>query len=65
MSEKMLFVADNDGERLDVFLVRQQPEFSRAHVQKLIASGAVLADGRVRKANFKLKAGMQVEFSLP
>ena len=65
MSEKMLFVADNDGERLDVFLVRQQPEFSRAHVQKLITSGAVLIDGRVRKANFKLKAGMQVEFSLP
>jgi 23S rRNA pseudouridine1911/1915/1917 synthase len=65
MSEKMLFVADNDGERLDVFLVRQQPELSRAHVQKLINSGAVLIDGRVRKANFKLKAGMQVEFSLP
>lgn len=65
MSEKMLFVADNDGERLDVFLVRQQPELSRAHVQKLIASGAVLVDGRGRKANFKLKAGMQVEFSLP
>ena len=65
MSEKMLLVANNDGERLDVFLVRQQPELSRAHVQKLIASGAALIDGRVRKANFKLKAGMQVEFSLP
>ena len=65
MSEKKIYVADKDGERLDVFLVRQQPELSRAHVQKLIASGDVVADGKIRKANFKLKAGMQVAFALP
>ena len=65
MSEKNFYVADKDGERLDVFLVRQQPELSRAHVQKLIASGDVVADGKIRKANFKLKAGMQVAFVLP
>lgn len=60
-----IFAADKDGERLDVFLVRQQPELSRAHVQKLIASGEVLVDGRARKANFKLKAGASVSFKLP
>jgi 23S rRNA pseudouridine1911/1915/1917 synthase len=65
MSEKIFYVADRDEERLDVFLVRQQPELSRAHVQKLIASGDVVADGKIRKANFKLKAGMQVAFALP
>ena len=65
MSEKIFYVADRDEERLDVFLVRQQPELSRAHVQKLIASGDVVADGKIRKANFKLKAGMQVAFVLP
>ena len=60
-----IFAADKDGERLDVFLVRQQPELSRAHVQKIIASGDVLVDGRGRKANFKLKAGSSVSFNLP
>ena len=60
-----IFAADKDGERLDVFLVRQQPELSRAHVQKLIASGEVLVDGRARKANCKLKAGASVSFKLP
>ena len=60
-----IFAADKDGERLDVFLVRQQPELSRAHVQKLIASGEVLVDGRACKANFKLKAGASVSFKLP
>ena len=60
-----IFAADKDGERLDVFLVRQQPELSRAHVQKIIASGEVLVDGRARKANFKLKAGTSVSFKLP
>ena len=60
-----IFAADKDGERLDVFLVRQQPELSRAHVQKIIASGEVLVDGRARQANFKLKAGASVSFKLP
>lgn len=39
-----LFEADKDGERLDVFLVRQEPELSRAHIQKIIAAGDVLVD---------------------
>lgn len=65
MSERTLFTADKDGERLDVFLVRNEPELSRAHIQKLIASGEVLVEGRQRKANYKLKLGSQVSFSLP
>ena len=60
-----IFAADKDGERLDVFLVRQQPELSRAHVQKIIASGEVLVDGSACKAKFKLKAGSSVSFKLP
>ncbi|WP_029544824.1 RluA family pseudouridine synthase [Selenomonas sp. AB3002] len=60
-----LFEADKDGERLDVFLVRQEPELSRAHIQKIIAAGDVLVDGKVRKANFRLKAGASVSFTMP
>ncbi len=61
----MIVQADRPGERLDVFLVRQQPELSRSHVQKLIEDGRVLADGRPRKANFRLNGGEQVELFLP
>ncbi|WP_405750474.1 S4 domain-containing protein, partial [Anaerovibrio slackiae] len=46
---KMIFAADKAGERLDVFLTRMQPEFSRSHVQKLIASGNATVNQAVRK----------------
>ena len=65
MAEPLLFIADKAGERLDVFLTRQQPDLSRAHVQKLITEGAALVDGAVRKANYKLRGGEQVSLTVP
>ena len=56
---------DADGERLDLFLVRRQPELSRSHVQKLISRGAALVEGRERKGSYKLTAGESVELTLP
>ena len=61
----MIFAADKAGERLYVFLTRMQPEFSRSHVQKLIASGNATVNQAVRKGNYKLKAGDAVELSVP
>ena len=61
----MRFAADKAEERLDVFLTRMQPEFSRSHVQKLIASGNATVNQVVRKGNYKLKAGDVVELSVP
>lgn len=61
----MIFHVEQAGERLDVFVARQQPELSRSHVQKLIEDGNVLVDGKARKANFRLHGGEQVELSLP
>ena len=55
MMERETYTADLGGERLDLFLVRQQPDLSRSHVQKRITRGDVLVDGKVRKANYKLK----------
>lgn len=65
MAEPLLFIADKAGERLDVFLTRQQPDLSRAHVQKLITEGAALVDGAVRKANYKLRGGEQISLVVP
>ncbi len=61
----MKFAADRTGERLDVFLTRMQPEFSRSHIQKLIAAGNAVVNQAVRKGNYKLKEGEQVELSVP
>jgi 23S rRNA pseudouridine1911/1915/1917 synthase len=65
MSESVTYTADQAGERLDVFLVRQQPDFSRAHVQKLIREGSALVDGKMRKANYKLNDGARITLTIP
>ncbi len=53
------------GQRLDVFITAQEPDLSRAHVQKLCAAGQVTVDGQTRKASWKLSAGEQVAYRLP
>lgn len=65
MAETLNFTADTKNERLDVFLVRQQPDFSRSHIQKLIADEKVLVDGKKRKANYKLQGGETVALTIP
>lgn len=65
MSETIIFSADKAGERLDVFLTRKWPDFSRSHIQKLIAKGEVVTVGKVRKANYKLALGDEVQITLP
>ena len=63
--KELIYMAAQPGERLDVFLARQQSELSRAHIQKLTAAGDVLVNQEVRKANYKLKAGERVILRLP
>lgn len=59
------FTAERADERLDLFLVRQLPELSRSHVQRLIADGQVTVDGAVRKANYKLRVGEEIVCTMP
>lgn len=57
--------ASGHGERLDRWLTRLAPEFSRNHLQSLIERGCVLLDGRpLDKAAHKLRAGQRVEVEL-
>ncbi len=55
-----VFTADRAGERLDLFLVRHMPDFSRSYAQRLIETGQVTVDGTVRKANYKLRSGEEI-----
>lgn len=65
MAESMTYTAEQAGERLDVFLTRQKLEISRAHIQKLITEEKVFVDGRVRKANYKLRGNEQISITVP
>ncbi|MBI5935526.1 MAG: RluA family pseudouridine synthase [Chloroflexi bacterium] len=54
------------AERLDKFLVRHLPEFSRARLQGLVAEGFVLVDGDpARKSGQMLDLGASVEVRIP
>jgi 23S rRNA pseudouridine1911/1915/1917 synthase len=53
------------GLRLDWYLARQFPSYSRVHLRRLINAAAVHVDGRRAKASHRLRAGEQVRVWLP
>jgi 23S rRNA pseudouridine1911/1915/1917 synthase len=59
----VIFVAQaNDaGQRLDQFLVRQLPESSRARIQQLIEQEKVLVNDKPAKASLRLRGNEQVK----
>ena len=53
-------------ERLDHFLVKNLPEFSRSRLQKLVKDGFISVDGiPAKKAGQKLEPGARVEVVIP
>lgn len=53
------------GQRLDVFLARAFPEFSRSFLARSIDAGGVRVDGVVGKGSAKLRAGSAVVLTVP
>ena len=65
MSDRRKFAADKK-ERLDLFLVRSLGDFSRSHVQKVIASGGVTVnDAEIKKPRYMLEIGDSVSVDVP
>jgi 23S rRNA pseudouridine1911/1915/1917 synthase len=56
---------EHAGCRLDVFLARQFPEFSRSLVRRAIDAGGVTVQGKSLKAGQRLKGGEQLSIVLP
>jgi 23S rRNA pseudouridine1911/1915/1917 synthase len=57
--------ASAHGERLDKWLVRIAPEFSRAHLQGLVEAGHVRGGAQVlRQSHKKVSAGQHIEVAL-
>jgi 23S rRNA pseudouridine1911/1915/1917 synthase len=57
--------AEDEQARLDVFLAGQNPELSRARIQKLIAARMVTVNGRPVRAGHRVRAGDRVELEVP
>lgn len=61
-----LTVAEADeGLRLDWFLAREFPTYSRVHLRKVINAAAVQVNGKRTKAAHRLKSGQRVTVTLP
>jgi len=59
--QEFLVPAEAQGERLDVFLTRQMPGWSRSQIQRLIRAGLVCVKSRAaRKAGETLEGGARV-----
>ena len=55
----------DSGERLDRFLTRQLPEYSRAYLQHLIDQERILVGGRATKPGYRLHSGDYIVVVLP
>ena len=53
------------GQRLDLFLAKQDISLSRAQIQRLIRAGRVTVNQSLVKAHHKLKEGDQIEVVVP
>ncbi len=61
----MILYADIPGERLDAFLARVCPDFSRSAAQRLIDEGCVTRNEKPAKKNDKLNEGDRIFFTVP
>ena len=59
--------AEFDGQRLDRFLVSVLEGYSRSQLQKLIADGHVIVEGRTTpaRANVAIREGLAIDVTLP
>nr|MBQ6241566.1 RluA family pseudouridine synthase [Lachnospiraceae bacterium] len=66
MSElRLISEWEDGGKRLDAYLSGVLEGYSRTDVQKLIDQGAVLVDGRARKASWRLEGEEEIAVDLP
>jgi len=55
---QFVFRVSESGERLDIFLTRQMPDWSRSQIQRLIRSGLVrISEHPARKGGELVEAG--------
>lgn len=63
--ETIVVDESEDLERLDSFLRRHYPKFSRVKIQRSIAAGDVLVDGSSAKSSTRVKTDQKITFLIP
>jgi len=64
MSEKFFLIKEEEGLRIDKFLKKQFPQFSRNALQKMIKEGLVNVNNHETEPRYLLKKGDEVKISL-
>jgi len=59
------FIVEEEGARLDIFLKRHLPQFSRSFIQKLVKRGRVTVNGKILKTAYHVKRGDKVSIVVP
>jgi len=65
MDKVYRFVVDEQGARLDKYVVEKCPQLSRTQVQKLIGDGHIMVNDCAAKAGLKVNTGDRVTVSIP
>ncbi|MFA6963607.1 MAG: RluA family pseudouridine synthase [Patescibacteria group bacterium] len=61
---KIYVVSSGAGERLDQYLAKENPDYSRNYFAKLIKEGAILVNNKPTKSSYKLKLGDEIKVSM-
>src|SRR5688572_19887222 len=64
-SVEIIVAPIHQGERLDWFLARQFPTYSRVTLRRAVNAAAVKVDGKRAKAAHRLKSGERITIQLP
>ncbi len=59
------YVVDESGERLDIYLAKIMPGYSRARLQQLIKDKQVTVNTKIAKSSLKLECGEQIIIHIP
>lgn len=62
---QLTILIDSGEQRLDSYLARQLPQYSRAYLHKLITEGLVTCGGHAVKPAWKTVAGQTIELAVP
>lgn len=62
---ELVVTPDESGWRLDAFLAQHFRDYSRVHLRRVIAAGAVQVDGRGAKPAYRLRPQQRVTFFVP
>lgn len=65
MKKIILYVDEEDNERLDLYLAKELDEISRTYIQNLIKDGRVLVSGQKKKPRYLIKEGDLISVELP